>query len=330
MARFRTPIRSIAAGLAGCLLSLVAWTQDGNVVVGASDPVARIEVNGVLIGPRSRSALINGQVLRVGDYVGDIEIIAIDNGSIRLRSGSKETGVMVGTSTSINSLGWSTAEPEHVIPKPILLADIPVPTAVPVPTRAIPEPQPEPVLVEAMPLRHAVAPGETLSEIAEAYLASGVRRHQLMMALFDANPHAFGGNINRMWAGVVLDIPDVDALASVPPGTAMVEVMEQTDHWKSERQRLPKMAQAKRAETYGPVTSGETLSHIAHRLTQSGADAWALMSALYRDNPHAFGKSMDHLRVGVVLNIPDEIHIGPSPGEDIPVVAQVSAVHEGL
>ncbi len=100
--------------------------------------------------------------------------------------------------------------------------------------------------------------------------------------------------------------------------------MEHTDRWRNERPRQLQKAQPVVAETYGPVSSGETLSLIAYRLSSKGGDAEALMSALYDANPHAFGDSMNMLREGAVLQIPDPLDSdGPTTEAGI-VVAHVS------
>lgn len=311
MAHYGKTVRSLAAGLAGFLLTLVAWAQDGSVIKGAGARAATIEVKGILISPRSRSVLINGQVLRVGDQIGVVEIVAIDHREVRLRIGNREAGVPIGAAQSMDNLDWSTSVSEMIEPTQRPLAT------------AMEEPQ-EPILSKDLPRRHAVDPGETLSEIAEAYLVPGVRRYQLMVALFEANPHAFHGNINRMRAGVVLDIPDMESLTSLSPKTAMATVMEHTDRWRSEHPRQSTPIQAAVAETYGPVTSGETLSGIAHRLSRNSSDPEALMSALYRENPHAFGESMNMLREGAVLHIPGQFDIDNQPYNADTVVAQGS------
>ena len=54
--------------------------------------------------------------------------------------------------------------------------------------------------------------GETLSEIAVRVSADGVSMHRMMTALFEANPHAFGDNIDLLREGAVLTVPPVDAI----------------------------------------------------------------------------------------------------------------------
>jgi len=254
-----------------------------------------------------------------------VEIIGIDHREVRLRDGSREAGVPVGASRSMDRLHWSPATPALTQPTEVQVATVvevspePVHEPVQIVTQ---EPTQESTQSKDLPQQHAVRPGETLSEIAETYLVPGVRRYQLMVALFEANPQAFHGNINRMRAGVVLNIPGSESLVSTPSKLAMAKVMEQTDQWRSKRPRQTEAAQPVVADTYGPVSSGETLSLIAHRLLQNGGDTETLMSALYRANPHAFGNNMNMLREGAVLRIPDPFE--GMPQETGTVVAHMS------
>ncbi|MGH8175958.1 MAG: FimV/HubP family polar landmark protein [Steroidobacter sp.] len=55
--------------------------------------------------------------------------------------------------------------------------------------------------------------------------------NQTMIALFRANPAAFGGNINRLRAGSVLRIPEISEIEAVSGGEASMEVARQTAEW---------------------------------------------------------------------------------------------------
>lgn len=84
-----------------------------------------------------------------------------------------------------------------------------------------------------------VRPGQTLSEIA-AQLApqlQGATLDQTMMALFKANPDAFAsGSINRLDAGVELNLPNLALLRSISPAEAQQFVAEANAQWLSERE----------------------------------------------------------------------------------------------
>lgn len=58
-------------------------------------------------------------------------------------------------------------------------------------------------------------------------------------------------------------------------------------------------------QTYGPVQSGDSLSHIASQIDLSGMTIDLLLVHLFRANPHAFAnENMNHLLAGTVLKIP--------------------------
>ncbi|MGI9259463.1 MAG: type IV pilus assembly protein FimV [Gammaproteobacteria bacterium] len=77
-----------------------------------------------------------------------------------------------------------------------------------------------------------VSNGEVLSEIASRIAPAGVTLNQMMMAMFRANPEAFSGNINRLHAGAVLKVPDLDELRDQEPAVATAEVARQMNSWR--------------------------------------------------------------------------------------------------
>jgi pilus assembly protein FimV len=63
---------------------------------------------------------------------------------------------------------------------------------------------------------HRVEPGETLATIAEAHRNAGVTLEQMLAALYRANPDAFlGSNMNRLRAGLELEIPYASVAAAI-------------------------------------------------------------------------------------------------------------------
>jgi len=92
------------------------------------------------------------------------------------------------------------------------------------------------VPVESVPIEKEYGPvesGETLSGIAATLLHDGVTMNQMMIALFQANQHAFNGNINLLHADVVLRIPDEKELFRHAPELATAEVLRQTKAWQT-------------------------------------------------------------------------------------------------
>ena len=124
----------------------------------------------------------------------------------------------------------------------------------------------------------------------------------MMMALFEANPDAFRGNINRLRDGAVLNVPDPGTLI-MQPETATAEVIKQTEAWRSgDRQIIA--AKVPLEGQYGPVASGETLSGIAVRVVHSGVSMDQMMIALFQANPQAFNGNINMMHEGAVLRIP--------------------------
>ncbi|ROO22394.1 FimV/HubP family polar landmark protein, partial [Salinisphaera orenii] len=63
------------------------------------------------------------------------------------------------------------------------------------------------------------------------------------------------------------------------------------------------------AESYGPIRSGDTLFSIAARLRYPDVTREQMQVALYRENPQAFGKSMNVLRRGATLSVPGRAEV---------------------
>lgn len=125
---------------------------------------------------------------------------------------------------------------------------------------ATPPPSPVPGLGE-MDGDYSVRRGDTLSQIASRMRGEGVSLDQAMIALLRANPDAFiGGNINRLKAGAVLDIPAGEELASVDSGQARRLVASQMQQWRDARRAVPQPAMeggiAASAASGGAASSG--------------------------------------------------------------------------
>jgi pilus assembly protein FimV len=80
---------------------------------------------------------------------------------------------------------------------------------------------------------YKVAQGDTLTKIARS-VRSGSRSDvdQTMIAMYRANPEAFGGNINILRRGAVLRVPGGDEIAALNQTEAMNEVHRQMDSWR--------------------------------------------------------------------------------------------------
>jgi pilus assembly protein FimV len=84
---------------------------------------------------------------------------------------------------------------------------------------------------------YQVGKGDTLTKIARSLHANVPVKpadiDQTMMALYRANPDAFGGNINILRRGAVLRVPGADDIAALNQTEAVSEVHRQMNAWRS-------------------------------------------------------------------------------------------------
>ncbi|HEY6824382.1 MAG TPA: FimV/HubP family polar landmark protein, partial [Steroidobacteraceae bacterium] len=82
---------------------------------------------------------------------------------------------------------------------------------------------------------HTVRHGETLSQIASGVAGekvSSAHTRSWMLAIYQANPRAFQGNMNVLHSGAVLRIPDAETAAAVSPAEASSEIRRQYAAWR--------------------------------------------------------------------------------------------------
>lgn len=243
-----------------------------------------VSLSGTLISTNGRSALVNGKMVREGDRVAGIRILAIDEHSIRVHSGSHQRVLRVGATADLEPAAASTSTVAR---------------------------QSQPRLGLGVQPRR-VERGDTLSEIARDYVAEGVTLNQVILAIFEQNPEAFDNNINRLYAGAELRIPEAASLGLHDRIDARAEVGRQTIAWQREQSASPDRhnfrvsSQTTPPSSYGPVRPGETLSEIAAELAPGVATPNQMMIALFTLNPSAFGNGMDVLHAGATLRVPNK------------------------
>jgi len=92
---------------------------------------------------------------------------------------------------------------------------------------------------------YQVGKGDTLSKIAHSLRADSpvpatpANIDQTMIAVYRANPDAFGGNINILRQGSVLRVPGADAIAALNENEAMKEVRRQMSAWHGGTEPAP-------------------------------------------------------------------------------------------
>ena len=73
---------------------------------------------------------------------------------------------------------------------------------------------------------------ETLWAIAQRFRPQGVTMNQMLVAVYQANPQAFAGNMNLLQIGAVLRIPEAVDLQAIGTTAATSEVQRQIDEWQ--------------------------------------------------------------------------------------------------
>ncbi|MGQ3198213.1 MAG: FimV/HubP family polar landmark protein, partial [Hydrogenophaga sp.] len=122
--------------------------------------------------------------------------------------------------------------------------------ATPAPAAAAPTPAPAPAPV-ARPTPAPAAPssagggqvrvkaGDTAGGIAAANKPADVSLDQMLVAMLRQNPNAFiSGNVNRMKAGVVLDLPSAAEASAIAPSEARQTITAQSRDFNEFRRRL--------------------------------------------------------------------------------------------
>jgi pilus assembly protein FimV len=77
-----------------------------------------------------------------------------------------------------------------------------------------------------------VKPAETLWSIADRYRPAGITMNQMIVAIYRANPQAFGGNMNTLHLGATLRIPQLAELDAITASDATQVAQRQTVLWQ--------------------------------------------------------------------------------------------------
>jgi pilus assembly protein FimV len=140
--------------------------------------------------------------------------------------------------------GPATAETPVATPRATTGAAAPAPAPAPAPSYAAP-PDDRPRSAAPAPTSGAAAtsiepgstyhvqPNDTLWQIASgAYPGSRSDVNRAMLAIYQANPRAFEGNINVLRAGSKLAMPDAAAVGQISARSAAAEVARQHQQWR--------------------------------------------------------------------------------------------------
>jgi len=117
-----------------------------------------------------------------------------------------------------------------------------------------------------------VKPGDTAGKIAAANKSANVSLDQMLVALLRANPEAFiGGNVNRLKAGVVVEVPSAEEAGLVPSGEARQTLVVQSRDFNEFRRRLAEGLPTTRIGTSDRQASGKVQAQVEEKKPTAAA-----------------------------------------------------------
>ena len=180
-------------------------------------------------------------------------------------------------------------DPPVFMPGPAVEAP-PAPVAAPAPAAEAPQAAPAPVARPAPTPAPVAAPvaarsdyvvqrNDTLWGVAQRVRPDdAISTNQVMMALFNENPQAFDGNINRLRAGAILRVPSREQMAANLARDATAEVRRQTETW---RDGAPAAAPVeRRLELAPPVAAARPPAPVTETAREPAAPAPELLEAV--------------------------------------------------
>lgn len=173
-------------------------------------------------------------------------------------------------------------------------APVVAPVAAPAVSQVIPgrpvAAAPSPAAGRTEPTTHEVRRGETLHGIASETKPEGVTLDQMLVAIFRANPQAFDGNMSRLRAGRILNIPERDTAAAVAAPEARRIVVEQAAQYRAYRQKLSQAVAAAPAPKEAPATQAAA-GKLAARVEEKPAAPAEAVDQLKVSKAEAAGKA---------------------------------------
>ncbi|MDW5443718.1 FimV/HubP family polar landmark protein [Polaromonas sp. SM01] len=108
-----------------------------------------------------------------------------------------------------------------------------------------------------------VKAGDTAGKLAAQHKPANVSLDQMLVALLNSNPEAFvGGNINRLKAGAVLDVPGADQAGAVSAGEARQTIVAQSKDFNEFRRKLAEGAPATQVASADRQAAGKVQAKV--------------------------------------------------------------------
>ncbi|WP_395058502.1 FimV/HubP family polar landmark protein [Polaromonas sp.] len=139
-------------------------------------------------------------------------------------------------------------------PSPPAVRSAAAPTPAPAVTSRAPSPGGQTVTVKA---------GDTAGKIAAQTKPANVSLDQMLVALQRSNPDAFiGGNVNRIKAGAVLEVPGTDQIEAVSASEASRTIVAQSRDFNSFRRKLAESAPVTQAAGADRQATGQIQAKV--------------------------------------------------------------------
>ncbi|NUN62771.1 MAG: hypothetical protein HUU13_17225, partial [Burkholderiaceae bacterium] len=154
-----------------------------------------------------------------------------------------------------------------------------IPAAATAPARTAPAPRP-PVVARTAPVAApstsgdsvVVKAGETAGRIANAHRPADVSLDQMLVALLRANPDAFiQGNVNRIKAGAVLQLPSAAEASATPSGEARQILAAQSRDFNEFRRKLAGAVPAAEVAASSRAAAGKVQTQVDDQRAASTA-----------------------------------------------------------
>lgn len=147
--------------------------------------------------------------------------------------------------------------------------------------------------VPSVAATHTVKSGETAAVIARDNLPEGVSLDQMLVAMVRGNPDAFdGGNVNRLRAGRILDLPDAATASAVNQSEAHKFIVAQASDFNAYRRRLAGQvaaAPAPEAEGARQGVSGKLSARVDEKAPAEAAKSGDQLKVSRTDQPRGGG-----------------------------------------
>jgi len=116
-----------------------------------------------------------------------------------------------------------------------------------------------------------VQAGDTAGKLASASKPASVSLDQMLVAMLRANPDAFvDGNVNRLRAGTVLDMPSGEQAAVVPQSEARQTLVAQSRDFNEFRRRLAEGVPTATAPAAGRAATGRVQAEVEDKKAPAG------------------------------------------------------------